>query len=143
MTCSVCADLRRQLREAREEIEAWEAGKHEEAQVDCSLERLARWEGRLRTRRHGSVLALMLLASRPGIATTRDQIVRAARRSPHAATRDDTDTASNLASVLVFHARQGLKRCGLKASIANEWGVGWSMDAASAREVMIAMGDQP
>ena len=139
MSCASCDDLRRQLREAREEIEAWEAGERGAAAAECDLERLARWKRRLRAA-HGTVLALMELADRPGRAVTYERVILATRRAPHANKADAP--GPELAKVLVCYARRALARTALRVAIQTERSVGWSMTAEAARALKQAMGDE-
>lgn len=138
MSCSTCDDLRRQLREAREEIEAWEAGAREEAAVDLDGERLARWRRRLRAS-PAVCLTLMALAARPGKLTTKASIIAATRSAP--GLERGRELGDNLAGTYICLGRKALRRQLFAVQVQTVWGQGWMMHPVSAAHLCKSMGD--
>lgn len=139
MTCATCDDLRRQLREAREEIEAWESGGREAEAAGATAERLARWRKAFAGARLGSVVAMMMMADRPDRPVTPAQILEATRGVP--GTTWGGEPGRKVADVMICYARKSLKKAGCAAVIENSWGLGWFMSPASARLVKTRAGE--
>lgn len=139
MTCADCDDLRRQLREAREEIAAWEAGAREDHVAWLTADRLARWRRAFGRGRLAAVVTLMLMVEKPDRLITTQMIIAAGRSVP-GATRD-RDPGPKIATVNVFYARRYLKAAGLSALIRLSWGQGWFMTAADAKAVSAFVGE--
>jgi len=138
MNCSTCDDLRRQLREARDEIEAWEAGARDDQSFAVEAERLAQWRRRMRAT-PAVCLTLMALAARPGRLVTKAQIIGATRAAP--GLERDRELGDNLAVTYVCLARKALRRQSLSVHVGTVWGQGWMMHPCSAKHLLAAMGD--
>lgn len=139
MTCATCDDLRRQLREAREEIEAWESGAREAAAAGATAERLARWRRTFAGARLGSVVAMMMMADHPDRPVTPAQILEATRGIPGVAW--GSDPGRKVADVMICYARKSLKAAGCAAVIESSWGLGWFMSPAAAKLVKTWVGE--
>ncbi len=139
MTCATCDDLHRQLREAREEIEAWEAGAKAAEAAGATAERLSRWRKAFAGARGGSIVALMLMADRPGRPVTPQQILDATRGIPGA--KWSEEPGRKVAAVMICYARKSLRRAGCAATIENSWGLGWVLSPASARAIKTWAGE--
>lgn len=137
MSCSTCDDLRRQLREAHDEIKAWEANSADDASAAVNGERLARWRQRLGAP-PAVCRALMCLADRAGRPQGKDRIIAATRQ---AAGQREVEARDALAGVYIFHARAKLKAGGFSVRINTLWGQGWVMHPCSAARLLASMGD--
>lgn len=139
MSCSTCDDLRRQLREARDEIEAWEAGARDDHQDWLKADRLSHWRQTFGGSRMGAVVTLMLMVEKPDRLVNSQMIVAATRNMPGA--RVDGDPGPKVASVHVHYARRFLKAAGSAAQVRTSWGQGWFMTATDAQAVRALVGE--
>lgn len=138
MSCSTCDDLRRQLREAREEVEAWEADAKSVALNDAALERLGRWKSRLKLR-PASVLILMALADAPGRTLSRPTLLRVARGSPSGNVKGDPE--GNVVGVAIYHARKALADARVDVKLHLDWGCGFRLTVEDAARLRAVMGE--
>lgn len=138
MTCSSCDDLRRQLREARDEIAAWEANDRDAGRVEVSEERLGRWRQRLRTP-PAVCLTLMLLVDREGRLQSKAAVIAATRAGP--GLERDREPVDHLAGVYICHARKALRRLLGHIEIETIWGQGWVLQPDMARRLRVLMGE--
>lgn len=138
MSCSTCDDLRRQLREAREEIEAWEAGARDDRHAWLSADRLARWRRVFGNARAGATVAMMMMVDKPDRLLT-SPLLNAATRCIGGAKADDP--GAKVASVHIHYARRLLKAAACPAVVHTSWGQGWFITAPDAALIRALVGD--
>lgn len=142
-TCARCADLTRQLREAREELAEWtkvpvrEGGedRREQAVVLCNRLR-QRLSLTVQEFRPGEVRLLMALLDRKGRPAKRDDLL-----SEIALDGDRSDAHSNLVSCRVAYLRRVLKQCDLGGAIETVVGVGYLISSANRDRVLALLAE--
>lgn len=85
MACTICDDLRRQLAEAREELQAWRAHGQSEERHAALAGRVRAWRGLFTLTPklgHGPAIVLMALVDRGGRVVSRGTLFEATRVTP-------------------------------------------------------------
>lgn len=134
--CATCDDLRRQLREEREELAEWARAKPVAPDDGLTLERLHRWCTRLKTPKGPTRLVIALADASPRVLTP-EALLEIARSDGDGEVWNER----NMVRVYVWRARRGLAAAGLSGALETVWGAGYVVPADQASRLKAAMGD--
>lgn len=149
MTCVHCDDLRRQLREANDELEAWRAN-DQEAGGDAWTDRAERYRTAIKGPALSSIAILMLLIDRHGRVASHADLLEATRCGSAFLASDQV--SGNIVGVQLSRLRVGLRDAAAKgllpavfgeqaAGIQRHWGVGYSLPIENAAALRQLAGD--
>ena len=134
MGCPDCDRLRRELREAREELAEYEAAGPAPAATGEAA-RMGRWMAALGCP-HGQAQMAMVFAEAPDRTFSRDELVEKLRGCGRA------DPFDRSVDTRIKRLRRSLKAAtGRPDTIRTQYGVGYYMDAATARAVRAIAGE--
>ena len=152
MTCVHCDDLRRQLRERDEELEAWRGNRRDANAEEARSQRVERYRALLRG--SGAAISaigmLLLLVDRAGSVIRNDSLLIASREGSAWLAADEVCT--NVVSVQLWKLRRGLRRLaasgrlpegfgGASGGIETHWAVGYSLTIENAAALRQLAGD--
>lgn len=159
MACTICDDLRRQLAEAREELQAWRAHDQSEERHTALVGRVRAWRGLFTlTPRlgNGPAIVLMALVDRGGRVVSRGALFQATRVTPwrRAGDFNSEDSSECVVTVHVSRLRGALRIeaaagrlpevCASRnAGIEIAYGGGYVMPKALAAELRALVEGQP
>lgn len=150
MTCVHCDDLRRQLRELNEELEAWRGNRRDADAAEVFAVRLGRYQPLFKGSGRAAVQMLLLLLDRPGRAVSRAALLEATRWS--ASVKDTDQVDWKIVDVYLSRLRTSLRRlvdagrlpegfAGSSAGIQTHWGIGYSLTVENAAALRQLAGD--
>ena len=133
--CAECWSKQAEIDRLREELGAWQqyAGG-----LDADMTRLCRWKDRLGLPGQRIALLVALVDAAPRI-LSRAHLFDLRGAMPGSKTDDDASLKT--IDVQLTRIRQRLAESGIPNAIRNVWGVGWSMDPATADAVRALAGD--
>lgn len=150
MTCVHCDDLRRQLRERDEELEAWRGNRRDADAEDDFAVRLGRYQPLFRGTGRAAIQMLILLLDRPGRTVSREALLEFGRWSM--CWKDSDQVTIKMVDVYLCRLRKVLRRLAaegrlpdafatLQAGIQTHWGVGYSISVENAAALRQLAGD--
>lgn len=131
--CDQCDILRRELREAREEIAAWR--EHDATPTVADTERVGRWTQRLKVT-VGQARALIAFCATPDRVLTREDLTPFLRR------REDVDFYDRSVDTHVKRIRRTLEaQLGQRVWIEAIYGLGYAVPVEAAALLKAAAGE--